>query len=352
METFELLTKKRKRKNRLITVGLSILAICGLYIGVRMITERLISNKAWTVVHTVELLESVAYPNSTTYTWSANGGDMFHGGIKGSRAKDIYGVPVYDTTYENHFSLFGGEWGGTVLDYRTGYDHDGKLLKLETNQKIPQFYNINAQKQSEGELIATPTQELPLVKKMENQLVEVAITLDKPYTLDDINSMIPSNLKTNWYWIGTTSKGDSSTWSMYSLYGTDAQGFTREEYVDEQAAHNALKESAKEGGQPDQEAMATKAVDAFLTNLKAVLEAPGDTTYNTTRPRDDIEKYLEKFGHLDLTKEEDRNKLEFSGIILTGRAEDFAQLENADWIYASSIGASIPNQPYYTLSQE
>ncbi|MBM9832248.1 anti sigma factor C-terminal domain-containing protein, partial [Enterococcus faecalis] len=221
-----------------------------------------------------------------------------------------------------------------------------------TNQKIPQFYNTHAQKQSEGEVIATPTQELPLVKNMENQLVEVAITFDKPYTLGDINSMIPSNLKTNWYWIGTTSKGNSSTWSMYSLYGTDAQGFTREEYVDEQAAQNALKESAKQGGQPDQQAMATKAVDAFLTNLKAVLDAPGDATYNDTRPRDDIEKYLEKFGHLDLTKEEDRNKLEFSGIILTGRAEDFAQLENADWIYASSIGASIPNQPYYTLSQE
>lgn len=352
METFEILTKKRKQKNRLLTVAVSVLTIGLVYIGAKMLTSRLISNKAWDVVHTIELVESVAYPNTSTYTWDANGGDMFHGGIKGSRAKDIYGVPVYDSTYESNFSLFGGEWAGTVLDHRSGYYHDEKRLNLETNQKIPQFYNINAQKQSEGEVIATPTQELPLVKNMENQLVEVAITFDKPYTLDDISSMIPSNLKTNWYWIGTTSKGNSSTWSMYSLYGTDAQGFTREEYVDEQAAQNALKESAKEGGQPDQEAMATKTVDAFLTNLKAVLEAPGDATYNDTRPRDDVEQYLKTFGNLDLTKEEDRNKLEFSGVILTGRAEDFAQLESADWVYASSIGASIENQPYYQLDQE
>ncbi|WP_277592707.1 anti sigma factor C-terminal domain-containing protein [Streptococcus sp. DD11] len=42
----------------------------------------------------------------------------------------------------------------------------------------------------------------------------------------------------------------------------------------------------------------------------------------------------------------------FSGIILTGRAENFAQLEGKEWIYASSIGASAPNQPYYQLDRE
>ena len=49
---------------------------------------------------------------------------------------------------------------------------------------------------------------------------------------------------------------------------------------------------------------------------------------------------------------EDLEKLEFSGVILTGKAENFAQLEGKEWIYASSIGASIPNQPYYKLDKE
>ncbi len=49
------------------------------------------------------------------------------------------------------------------------------------------------------------------------------------------------------------------------------------------------------------------------------------------------------------TKQEEIDKLEFAGIILTGKAEDFAQLEGKDWIYSSSIGASIPIQPYYQL---
>jgi hypothetical protein len=44
--------------------------------------------------------------------------------------------------------------------------------------------------------------------------------------------------------------------------------------------------------------------------------------------------------------------LTFSGIILTGKAENFSQLEGKEWIAASSIGASVSNQPYYKLDKE
>lgn len=41
----------------------------------------------------------------------------------------------------------------------------------------------------------------------------------------------------------------------------------------------------------------------------------------------------------------------FEGVILTGRAENFDQLQNADWIYASNIGQSIQIQPYHHLEK-
>lgn len=63
----------------------------------------------------------------------------------------------------------------------------------------------------------------------------------------------------------------------------------------------------------------------------------------------DLQAFVDKFGGTDFTKQEEIDQLEFAGIILTGKAEDFAQLGGKDWIYASSIGASIPIQPYYQL---
>ncbi len=66
-------------------------------------------------------------------------------------------------------------------------------------------------------------------------------------------------------------------------------------------------------------------------------------------PVDDLQAFVDKFGNTDFTKQEEIDQLEFAGIILTGKAEDFAQLEGKDWIYSSSIGASIPIQPYYQL---
>lgn len=41
----------------------------------------------------------------------------------------------------------------------------------------------------------------------------------------------------------------------------------------------------------------------------------------------------------------------FSGGILTGRAENFAQLEDKDWIYDSNIGQSVTIQLYHTLTK-
>ena len=66
----------------------------------------------------------------------------------------------------------------------------------------------------------------------------------------------------------------------------------------------------------------------------------------------DVDAYLKKFGQLDIREPENRDQLTFSGVILTGKAENFTQLEGKEWIYASSIGASVPNQPYYKLDKE
>jgi hypothetical protein len=75
-------------------------------------------------------------------------------------------------------------------------------------------------------------------------------------------------------------------------------------------------------------------------------------TVNKYNMYNDVEAYLKKFGQLDIREAENRDQLTFSGVILTGKSENFAQLEGKEWNHASSIGASIQNQPYYKLDKE
>ena len=325
---FKTIAKRSKWKNRVKTILLTLLILGISYVGTRMLTGRLISQQAWEIVHQIELTENVAYPNISTYTWSADSGDMFHGGIKWRQAKNIDGVEVGYSENSVSFNIL-GQTSGLIFDHDPGkYAANGTRYNLKENQKIPQFYNRRA-KSSKSTTVAKSRRELALVKNMPNQLVEMAITFDKPYQLKDIKQMLPSNLKTNWYWIGTTSTGDSSVWHESDLFGASAE---------------SLSQSSK--GSP---------IDSrnFLSQLKAYQKNnKGKSTYNNVAPSDDITRYLKTFRKIDMSKSSDVDRLKFSGVILTGKAENFEQLNGKTWIYASSIGMTIPNQPYYQLEKQ
>lgn len=326
METFEIVAKKNKKRNikRIILWSTTVVVVFfGIYIAVRMIAGKLISDQAWKMVNEVQLVESIAFPNIETYTWSANGGDMFHGGIKGRQAKDIYGIPLDYGEYKTDFGIFNID-RGTLFHANSGrYTESGATIQIENNQKVPQFYNKNV-KEEKGESVHEPTQELPYIKEMKNQLVEVALTFDKPYSLKEIRAMIPKNLKTNWYWIGTNLTSDPSWWQPSNLYGTSPDYLTQKEYLHKKEAEEAIK-NLKEGEKLSDRLSKMKDVDGFLANLKKYIKSGfGKSSYNNVTPSDDIKTYLKKFGKLDLSKKEDLEKLEFSGVILTGKAENFA----------------------------
>lgn len=348
LTNFEKITKKNRRKNRLITVAVSLLTITVLGFAIFIGLSRLVGHQARKIEEQLILLEEVAYPNIESYTLTYEPTSHFSGSFNAERFKNLNGVLVEYPDYSQTYTLQ-GPWYNWLADAAMDKG-DGEAYTYDNQQKVPQFYNTNVAQKEEVE-VSQPTQELPMLAEMKGDLVEVAITFDKTYTYKEIQGMVPDNVMLNWYWIGTKSGGDSSTWRPYDLYGTDGLGWTTEEYIDQAAAEKAIKEAGDKRVEPDDKKLKTKTVDAFFTNLKAVAKE-SKSSYNNVSPIDDVKAYLKKFGHLDLTKESDRNQLEFSGIILTGKAEHFAQLENKEWIYASSIGASTSNQPYYQLEKD
>lgn len=184
--------------------------------------------------------------------------------------------------------------------------------------KVPQFFNIK--NKAIDEWTAKPAQELPLVSEMSGQLVEVALTFDKPYSYEELQSMLPANLKQNWFWLGTYSDYNVADMDVSNLFGFQVM---------------------KGDLQYSFEIFRSKLPEALTDKYGHIIVTLKGGGYSSKKELEHIHKTYQK-----------AEDCKFSGVILTGKAENFAQLENQDWIYASSIGASTLNQPYYQLDKE
>ena len=315
LNDFEKIAAKNKRKNRLKTViiSVSVMLISALiiFLGLRSLTAR----HAEVIKEQYLVRSEIAYPNINYTTWGFDATSEFTGTFYSHRSKNIDGINVSFEKYQGNYSLIrpmsvsqneGLEEGDSN---NSNYTH-GNLYK------VPIFYNINA---SANTTIMTVTQDISKVKEMTGQAVEVAITFDKPYTYQEIKEMVPKNLLVNWYWIGTSSSLETA-----NLNVSDQLGFAPSD--DDYAASFKL----------------------FKSNLKKAIQLGYlGSQYGTGEAKlsleDDAKDYLKKNSNAKTAT--------FSGVILTGRAENFAQLEDKGWIYASNIGQSVTVQPYHTLTK-
>ena len=332
METFEILAKKSKRKRLWKTVAISSLVSLALLLLLGKGLIELASSNGRNLQKEYEVMSEIAYPNvdydSLYYTQNS----LFSGTLHSDRFKDLDGVKVAYPSYEGNYSLIGAFRDPTA---------EGTYLSLSgtytrtLRQKYPVFYNINAKGTIDTKRIP---QELASVKEMPNQLVEVALTFDKAYTYKEIQQMIPNSLKINWYWIGSQSEDGENGMALR----TDPQTTY--------GANSTLLNPYPSDGKKESEE-AKQEQQTFLDYLKKA-DKNLFPTVNKYNMYNDVEAYLKKFGQLDIREPENRDQLTFYGVILTGKAENFTQLEGKEWIYASSIGASVLNQPYYKLDKE
>ncbi|RSJ77033.1 hypothetical protein D8798_04235 [Streptococcus cristatus] len=332
METFEILAKKSKRKRLWKTVAISSFVSLALLLLLGKGLIELASSNGRNLQAEYEVMSEIAYPNvdydSLYYTQTS----YFSGTLRSDRFKDLNGVRVAYPAYEGNYSLTGSYRNPTS---EGTYSSTSGTYTRELRQKYPVFYNINAKGTKDSNSMP---KELASVKEMPNQLVEVALTFDKAYTYKEIQQMIPNNLKINWYWIGSQSEDGENGMALR----TDPQTTY--------GANSTLLNPYPSDGKKESEE-AKQEQQTFLDYLKKA-DKNLFPTVNKYNMYNDVEAYLKKFGQLDIREPENRDQLTFSGVILTGKAENFAQLEDKEWIYASSIGTSVPNQPYYKLDKE
>lgn len=265
---------------------------------------------------------AIAYPNIYVKSNSKPNG-RFSATYHLERIKDIDGVSVPYAPLNATANLFDThiDVTGDTVDYQSFRDlATNTFYSNQSKDRNPAFFNVKADWKKE--FSGKPSQELALTKEMDGQLVEVALTFDKPYSYQDLQEMLPENLKQNWFWMGTINPEQNFAYDLADVYGLS---FRQKElemnytYFIQQVAE-AMKDPRHK-------------ITTFYGG--------SDTTFSNY---DDLEYIKKNYPTLETAK--------FSGVILTGKAENFAQLEGKDWIFASSIGTSIPNQPYYHLEKE
>ena len=355
---FENIAKKNKRKNWLKIILLStvvtLAATAGIYLGLVRMSE---SNAVKIQKHYL-LRSEIAYPNIDYISWGYQTTSHFSGNFYSNRVKDIDGITVPFEKYTGNY--------GIVLRHHINQDEMLKSGDQGNSQytygnyyKVPVFYNLGEQ----GVENKTPTHDLDFVPQMTGQAVEVAITFKKPHTLAEIEEMLPDNLKLNWVWIGQESGIDFgnglanqfgfTNYPNASLSAEEQASLEKEVDAamekDENADLTPIYEKYEKESQESELTILYNNYSVFQSNLQKYL----DTGYgfSTTIDADGKERSAEDYLKDYLEANENPETAKFAGVILTGRAENFAQLQNANWIYASSIGQSIQIQPYHQLDK-
>lgn len=300
-----LLAKKRRRKTFLMTIVFSLLTTLLLFALCFKLLNNMTAKNGQKVYNDYQQLAEIAYPNISYNSLYYFPTGQFSGKVHADRFKDLDGIPVAYSPFEANYSLTGAFNAGASDVFSKN-----KLLYDRGNlQKIPQFYNTKV-KFSKNDVKTSPSQDLKYLNQLEDKVIEVAITFDKPYTYKEIKTMLPKNLKQNWLWIGTYTTLDTSQWP--NQFGTD-----------------------------------TGNIHSAINTMFNVSKNSPHIGINNVNIYSDLDNYLKDNKHI-----KDVDQLSFAGIILTGKSENFNSLKGEKWIYGSSLGASIDYQSYYQLDVE
>nr|WP_205395667.1 anti sigma factor C-terminal domain-containing protein [Streptococcus lutetiensis] len=321
LSDFEKIARKSKRRNRIKTIFISsIVALLSLGLIMKIMTE-VTSHNGNKVKEHYLLMSEIAYPNISYTNWYFTPTSNYSGQFHSDRFKTIDGIEVPYESMNANYSLRIADLEDSAV-WQTG-NKTASYTHIN-HYKNPMFFNVNHDYSSEDTFQVT--KDISIIKEMNKQAVEVAVTFDRGYTYQEIQKKIPDNLLINWYWIGSSGKGDIATLTPDTQYGL---------------------KSYEDGKLTEKDFL------QFSSNLRTALNKgyisdKVETTYqNGETVKIDSKEEVEDY----LSSNKDFSSAKFSGVILTGRAESFAQLENKDWIYASNIGQSVMIQPYHTLTK-
>lgn len=333
---FDKIAKKTRRKNwvTIIFISVFITMLC-LVVAFRVMTVMTMKS-AEKIRYYYDVMHEIAYPNITYNTAIFEPTSQFSGYYYLGRVKDIDGTVSHYEDVNAPYGLLPRQ--SYMLQNNKTYIDMSKRSAYTYGEgyKSPVFFNKKRVDNKTTDFVwVEKTEDIGLLSQIPENAVEVAITFDKDYSFQEIEELVPDNLKINWYWIGSQTDYD-----ITELSPEEQIGFELDPYLvrDGQIAENK-----------DLKLVWEESFKKFIENTQIALDNDWISRSVSTSKgeiyslKKDVKKYLKENPNAETAK--------FAGVILTGRAENFEQLKTADWIFASNIGQSVEIQPYHQLEK-
>lgn len=243
------------------------------------------------------LHNEIAEPNIQIDSQVTSNSSMFGGTIITNRSKNINGYLVQWSTLTSSY-----DWVRLKIDHNElipGFywsDNEFYEYDKQTKNKVATFYHPFIQEYYDG-----IQNELDEISQMENYVAEVAISFDKPYTLQEVQAKIPDNLNIAWLYMTSPITDESNGPAGMPVYGFDPSGSPKEAY------------------------------HRFIDALEE---------YDADGSNETIREYLKE------NKSKEMTEVKILGVMLTGQTENFKALEKQEIIRGASVGTTAEIVPY------
>lgn len=267
----------------------------------------------------IEMLKAISGPNQYILGFQVNYG-FLHGTLEYRTYKVVEGVPViwgeenYDFSSWGSFSRFFGDYSDLSLmdpDMEAKGFHYSRPYNRYNGEREMLFYLPSVK-------YANYLNELPQLKDMDGRKrVEMGISFDKNYTVEQIKSMLPPGVHPVWYWVDTYSDmkpytaakmPDGSVVDPFPDWASSVYGF---------------------GVHPDRNDVSEK---NFLDALE----------YGVHHNRKYKQEFKRIYDYLRKDKEQpETSDVRLFGVVVTGTAESLKALQGQPYVKAAVMGATV-----------
>lgn len=308
------LIRKAKTKSLVKIVSLIVVIVPIVFVVILYTLYQLSNKHGINLEYDIKLYEELTRPNVYVSN-QALSFDLTGGEIRTQTYKLIGDRPYIWETIEGQYNLFGqysndsGASNTIMLDGSSSLKETNQftLYNVHTGDREVRFYHPNIAYDS--------------VKNAVNQLdkldanldVELALSFDQAYTLEEVKTMLPSTVQQRWYWV------DGYSEHLLSFIGEE-QGTISAKYP-YLYGFRAEFPWQKETGSGDE-------IDAFIFSVNRL--------YNNDNFKRKVVPLYETI--IGSNQQLDREDVKIIGVVVTGTVKELSSLQEESYIRASTFG--------------
>jgi hypothetical protein len=320
--------KKAKWQSILRNVFISLVVLIVFLIGGSIANRELVYKLETPIQIAVSAFNEISAPNE--YIGEI---DRYHGILGGNNSFTTYKIiedkVVYTGESEYSYGLFQDYYGnriGTESPSIIGTSNDTENLDVQKYNELGQremifFYPFIDYSQYKNDL--------ELLDQIEaNKIMEIALSFDQAYNMDNVRNMLPNDVTLSWYWIDDLNEQEKEANKSITITDIDANG----KQIIEEADYSQIRSEKTVYG--------IKAFDENNERLENPLQhfiwALENGKEFNTRFKGEFERVYNNLLGQDGKLTE--NDIKVFGVVVTGDAESLKSLRELPFIKSSSIG--------------